>query len=85
MSDHYLALIDPAATAADARVKADKLLQAFVACGVVLPDSSDECTLGGPGYPPGPRLNEYYFLTIKNSGTGTNSRLAASKSFQANG
>lgn len=60
MGDNYVALIDPTATAADARAKADRLLDAFVSHGIVLPESSEACTLGGPGHLPGPRIDAYY-------------------------
>lgn len=60
MGDNYVALIDPTATAADARAKADRLLEAFVSHGIIHPESSEECTLGGLGHLPGPRIDDYY-------------------------
>ena len=60
MSDNFLALIDPMATESDAQERAIRVRERLVAAGLVYPELSGDCALGGAAHPPGPRLREMY-------------------------
>ncbi len=60
MSDSYLALLDPMATADDADERAERIRHALIAEGIMLAETSPDCVLGGVGHPPGPRLRDIY-------------------------
>ena len=59
VSDSYLVLLDPMATADDADERADRIRSALIAEGIMLAETSD-CVLSGVGHPPGPRLRDLY-------------------------
>lgn len=60
MSDSYLALVDPVARAETAAERAGRLRAGLIAEGIILSGTSEECTLGGAGHLPGPRLGDLY-------------------------
>ena len=60
MSETYLALVDPTAEPSNAQGRADRILETFIARGILSGEKSTECVYGGEGYLPGPVLNACY-------------------------
>jgi hypothetical protein len=57
MGDHFQVIVDRDATADQAKALAEQVLSSLVEGGIVLATPTD-CTLGEPGYPPGPRYHD---------------------------
>jgi len=54
LSDTYQALVDPTAAPSNAKARADQILRAFIAHGILSGKMSSDCLYDGVGYLPGP-------------------------------
>lgn len=60
MSDSYEALVDCAATLADAERLAKEVVEVLSSTGLIQQTANADCVLDGAGYPAGPRCAEAY-------------------------
>ncbi|HXD48025.1 MAG TPA: hypothetical protein VN600_04600 [Gemmatimonadaceae bacterium] len=72
MSDSYIAVIDEAASHADAVRLAPVVVACLAAEGLIVPTLSSDCVLGGTGYPAGPRCVEHYDASARGGKGGGN-------------